>query len=282
MRREIREFVEKKKSRRWWLAGVVAAGLLLIWPLWVGAKYVFDAAGTYYLDSKYFFFTSEDLNGRTHKLSTWDGVTDYVFAVDVSNAKDDLNWTRVDIPFTLAVDCSSNVGTVVCSYDGSTTLVASNENTTTNTITIAVNRNGLTFDADDEIEVRVTARSISPYSKELTSLFVVKANDMGLGYMVNDEVGGRYATLIISNSSVIDKTLNIDWDESKVEVDNNNYYVQQGTKTTAVIDGKTTVTNLQMTVLASNVYSIRFYKKDPQQNYNFNAGNLISITESGG
>lgn len=239
------------------------------------AKYVIDVVTEHYYNSKKFYFNSETLNGKTYNIYGWDGNSTYEFVVDLNNKKDDLNFSKINIPYDINVTCSSDNGSVNCNSRGPTSLIKDDNEPTKNNITISLDRNNVNFEEGESVEVNVKATSTSPYKKELSSTFNITANKLGVSYSVVDSTNSKYLTLIISNSNTT-KNVTVDFDETKLSIDNTNYQVKNGVTTKG--DDNKTINKYTFSAVKGNVYSIRFYKKDITQNYSYNYSNIIEIS----
>ncbi len=240
-------------------------------------RYFLSKLNEFYYDSKEFYFYSDVLNGNTYELFNWDGVSNYQLTIDTSNAKDALNWTQDDITYEIAVSCSSsneNI-TISCHSTGTTTLIANQAVKTVGTNTIIVDKENGTLNSGDTITINVTATSTGTYHKTLRATFIVTVNEVGVSYSIIDSVDSKYLTLVIANTGA-NKNISIAIDATKLNVDMTNYHVKNGTKTTTQVGNDNLVNSVAFQVLANNVYSIRFYKNNPQQNYTLDS-TILSI-----
>ncbi|MDO5569178.1 MAG: hypothetical protein Q4G04_03610 [bacterium] len=262
-------YIRLKKNRLAILSLILLSGFLLIPVLTTFSRYVIRSASEHYYNSKEFYFSSDFLNNNTYDLYNWDGISNYQLLIDITNAKDSLNWTKYNIEYEIDAVCSSPGKAISCTASNENILNFNDSLLTTNTNTITINRGTTIFTPGDTVTLQVTARSIAPYEKDISSTFIIHVNSAKVSYTIEDEIDSYYATLIISNSDIT-KDITINFDASALNIDETNYYVQNGTTTTTNINGVETINSLTMEVENSNVYSIRFYKNDPAIDYTLN------------
>lgn len=237
------------------------------------SRYTVETITEHYYNSKEFYFTSKSLTERVYNTYNWDGSSDYSFIIDVGNFKDELNWTKEDINYEYDLTCMKDDVPLNCSTDSDGVLRTDANNTTTNVDTVTIFKGDNTFNTGDTVVVNVTARSTSPYGKELSSTINVHVNNLGISYQVIDSANSLYLTLMIVNNSVA-KDVDIRFDPTLISVDSTNNHVINGT---VYRNESNFVNRLVLSTEIDHVYAIRFYKKDITANYNL-SNNLFTIS----
>ena len=269
----MKKFFDKlKKNKKYLVLFIVLIALICIPLVYTISKYVINTVTEHYYNSKDFFFYSDVLDGSTYDLYSYDGSSDYSFTVDLKNYKDELNFTDSDTTYDLSVTCKNGGTTVECNTSGESTIVGNNLNSNTDTIKLVKGSN--TFNNGDVIDVTVKATSASPYKKELTGNFKIHVNSIGLSYYVLDNENKYYLEFVISNNGD-SKDVSLSFDPTLINIDNNNYYVINGSTTSTTVDSVSMINKLTFNASKGNVYSIRFYKNDITQNYTYS--DLITV-----
>ncbi len=264
--KKVKQFLKNKVN----LVLVLLLCVLILTPIvTTTSRFVISKIDEHYLDSKEFYFNSSVLNGSTYNLYNWDGSDGYQITFDTTNSKDSLNWTKHDIEYEILTECTSAVGAVSCSSSGDTVLSTNSALITngSNTVTLSIGNNE--FTTGDTVTINVTAKSISPYKKELTASFIVKVNKSEVNYYIEDMPNRNYLNLIISNNNE-SKDITVDIDASLLSIDNTNYYVNTGVTSSSTINDEAKINRLVFRIESNNVYNIRFYKSNPIENYTLN------------
>lgn len=219
-------------------------------------KYISNSVKDYYLKSKGFYFSSDNLsiNGTQNVNSIWDGNKTYF------NLKNNLNQnviTNYDISYELSCEVEGDVKNyVACYLDGkeeSTQIgvlssseicvnskddgvdVSSYTKTdceingydwlsqiSTNEIYFDVVKTDETYNLKD-VTVKITATSSQPYQETLTGKFILSKETS-----IDDNINLKYLNysnydkLVIANSYSAVKCLTISWDANKTRINSDN------------------------------------------------------------
>lgn len=228
------------------IMAVVSVALLLLYFFSVApafAKYITEKGEQSEVSSLEFFFTSDYLSGsETPEYRIYSDSVEF----EIRNYIDSLRVNASEIVYTV----SATGGTL--SPDGETlaaqTLVAK----TKDSDKIKLSYSG----GETEKAIIVTARSSSPYVKELKAKFVFTKP---LRYEITDSVGSYYAELYIHTGDT-NKAVTLNWNKAELLIDETNDYVvgklnpEKNAASTKDIPAHTTV-------------KIAFFKKDIKKDY---------------
>lgn len=261
------------------------------------AKYASDSIWNYYLKSKEFYFSSDELEetGKKNTDNTWDGES---IKIHLNNSKNNSLITNYDISYK--VECSikesntpakcllnedKSIQEGVLSYSEAcvnkkdTTDVSSYNKTNCeiNGYDWVKKKTSqelsLTLTSEEELEnatVLVTATATAPYKKVLTGEFVLKKDKNLLGNInmlyqnYND-----YGQLIISNTYQQDQCINISWDSKKLRLDYDKSNILSSDTDT---DGY--INSIDINIPKKNNKTYKFYPLDTNK-YDISAFNLI-------
>ncbi len=277
--------------------------ILIIVTIFVGiygfsyAKYVSDSIWNYYLKSKGFYFSSDNLSTTISKNvdNLWDGRSINF------NVKNNLNQTVItsyDINYqvtcTITGDAASHAtchmnGTESNTQEGVLTSSQICVNNTNDNVDVsALNKTDCElggyewsdqiakkdhyFDivlTDENYElsdvvVRVEAVSTSPYTKSLKGDFVLhKINNSEDKVAMNYKNYSNYDRLVVSNSYSSTKCVKITWDSSKLHIDSSNSNISS-----YVNDENGYIKEIKFNIGAKDSLSYIFYKTDFNAIYN--------------
>lgn len=258
-------------------------------------KYAYNSVWNYYLSSKGFYFESDLLNINTKKnsLLKWDG-SNVSFVI-----KNSLNTELIseyDISYKVTcevlgdeasyIDCSINDSS--SSFNGSLASIAKCVNNIDDTDVSAFdkttcNLSGYLWSDEitskenyfnlvlkdntksiDEVSVKITAESLTPYHKTLTGIFNLNKIEQNEEEIITYyENYSEYDELSIVNNSNVDKCLNISF--------NTDYYTYDNEGNAEyTYDSTNKIGKLEVTISKKNSTIHNFYKLNELKEYSVN------------
>lgn len=183
-------------TRKKLLIILIALFVILLTLVITFGRYVYNMYQNYILESQGFYFNSSvmSMNGSTHSINNWDGVSSYPLTIDVNNRKNSMLWTDSDISYDITVECSSNV---ICEVDKTEGIIRTETQVDSYTIIITPVGN---FSSNDKATIKTKAKSTYPYVKELSTTYTVGIEKSNLSYKITDSVGSNYLVLELTNS----------------------------------------------------------------------------------
>lgn len=255
-------------------------------------KYIYNSVWNYYLKSKGFYFESDLLNTNTKKNSflKWDG-SDIYFTV--KNSLNNELVSEYDISYKISctvleeeseyIDCILN-GTNSSVYNGSLSSVAKCVNNIDETDVSKLNKadceiNGYTWNNEitlknnyfnlilkdetkniDEVSIKITAESSSPYHKTLTGIFNInKVDSEGTELITYYQNFNEYDELSITNTTQNDKCAVINFNADNFLIDLNSTSILEYNTDS---NEKVNQISIKIEKQSSNIY--KFYKMDGQ------------------
>lgn len=232
---------------------VALVGLLILTRGITYAKYVSNSVLNYYLNSKGFYFRSDDLTAETKNNvdTSWDGnkvsftisnssnkslATEYDIQYEITCAIEETDTTKVcylngtnssKVTQTLSADFAckdttnnkdvSSLDESTCTKQGYTwTAIPS---TSTNYFEV-VDINGKDVDTANVI---ITATSTSPYKKTIKGKYTLNKDKSELGTLsLKYETKTHYENVIVTNSYNEDKCIKLTWNSDNLVIDNSN------------------------------------------------------------
>lgn len=297
----------RKNKKIYWLLLIVAAIFVGIYGFSF-ARYVSDSVWNYYLKSKGFYFSSDNLDEETtkHINNLWDGGSIHF------NVKNNLNQsviTDYDISYNVTctilgdaaehAECHLN-GTKSNSQDGVLTSSQICVNNTGNNVDVSslnktdcelggynwveqIATNDLYFDivVTDEnytlsdITVSIKATSTAPYSKTLKGDFILHKIDVNNDQIImNYKNYDGYDRLNVTNTYNSPKCAWVSWDANKLRIDNKNANISS-----YETDSNGYINKIIFSISAQNSVSYIFYKTDFSKTYNVTEFLLIEMDE---
>lgn len=295
---------DKKNTKYLLLTLVGLVGILIITRGITYAKYVSNAVLNYYLTSKGFYFTSEELDTTTKQNvdTSWDGESVYF---TLTNSANNTLATEYDIKYKVTCSVEEENTTKVCYLNGTTASVI---NATLSTNTGCVNNTndgvdtttyteqtcsekGYTWKSTpstaqvyfdvvdingndiDTATVLITATSTSPYKKEISAKYILNKDKSQIGSLsVTTESKTTHENIIVTNSYNEDKCVKLTWDSSKLVID-----LDENIKTTT--DDNDYINGLIFNLEKKNSKNFTFYKKDSTVTYNEEDFTFVESTE---
>lgn len=245
----------KTKQITYTLAITVVAlvGLLILTRGITYAKYVSNSVLNYYLNSKGFYFRSDDLTTETKNNvdTSWDGdkvsftinnssnkslATEYDIEYEITCSIEETDSTKVcylngtnssKVTQTLSADFAckdttnktdvSSLDETTCTKQGYTW--TSIPNTSTNYFEV-IDINGKDVDTANVI---ITATSTSPYKKTIKGKYTLNKDKSELGTLsLKYETKTHYENVIVTNSYNEDKCIKLTWNSDDLVIDNSN------------------------------------------------------------
>ncbi len=288
--------MKNKKKHIILILALLVSSLAVIYGI-TSAKYISNSVWNYYLKSKGFYFSSEQLSSSSvvkNVDSQWDGGS-----VNF-NIKNNLNQTVItdyNIGYTASctvtgdaaayAECRMN-GTASNTQDGVLSSLQACSNTTGDEVDVSsfdktncelngydwinqiVTKN-LYFDVVltntnyeiTDVVVNVTVTSTSPYSKTLSGDFTLhKAASKGDDVTLSYKNYSNYDRLIVSNPSSSIKCVKVTWDTSKliINADSSQY-------SSAATDLNNYINEIKFNINAKDSLSYIFYSKSFSTTY---------------
>ena len=257
------------------------------------SKYIHNSVRSYYLKSKGFYFSSENLSPTTKKNSnlSWDG-TNVSFTIK-NNLSDD-KVTSFDIPYKVTCEVIGNNNYTCNLYNTGTniytgTLSGSSRcvNNTNDGVDVTnLNKTNcelegytwyreksqkeLYFNIESQtpvtdVEVKITVESLNKYKQKLIGTYKLhKKNIASAEIITNYENYVNYDKLTITNTSDTKKCISMNFDSEKLRLDNNL------TLKSYDVDSNNYINSLEIEVNSNSLKELYFYKVDLNTNYTIN------------
>lgn len=285
--------------------------LILLVPIGITfSKYLKQIISNYIFEANNFYFNSDKLKygGKEYHINNWSGVDPFVIQFDLNNMKNNILSSTSDIAYNLSVTCDTDT---TCSLNSTSGTIMTTEKIDNLVLTITPSR---TFLVNEEIEITVTANSLSPYQKTLRATFVIKVGTQGISYEIDDEVDSPYLNFGITNarsSYVVDTafgtysvgdeitsavytalsaenkakcssaTITLAFDPAVVVLDTTSNITTNSTKLYTTVNNVSYISSITFKINALSSTSIRFYKKNASNDYTYpfvNQTSIISFT----
>lgn len=271
------------------------------------ARYVLKYANNFYTSTKEFYFESDKLkeSNPTYRIEQWTGINSYSIPIKLSTAKNTLEKLSYNVDYQISYSCSSNITCQLSKTSG--TIYTTNN---LDTVTLRINPN-TALNVGDQVTINVTASTTEPYSKTISAKFVFIIGNNEYSYKIEDAVGQIYCDLVITNTtnyyivleafgsyavgdkvdiysySMLDATekakckptkfTQFGYDPQILSLDMANTTVELFSQGTENQGSVTYVVGSKVGVKAESSARVRFYKKDPTQNYTYPINNNTSI-----
>lgn len=261
-------------------------------------KYIYNSVWNYYLKSKGFYFESDllELNTKKNSLLKWDGSNIY-FIMKNSLNSELISEYSISYKLTCTVlgeeadyiDCIIN-GTNSSVYNGnlSNNAICINNIDTEDVSQLTKSEcelNGYTWYEEitskkhyfnlelkdenkiiDEVSVKVTAESTSPYHKTLTGIFNInKVDAENKELLTNYQSFSEYDELSIVNTTSEDKCVSISFDSSNYLLDLDDSSIIESST-----DSNDKVNKIKVKIGKSNSAIYTFYKTNSEKQYSIN------------
>lgn len=267
------------------------------------AKYTSNTVFSYYLNSKGFYFESEDLGVETknHIDTMWDGDKVY-FTISNSKSKDLTTSFDVEYSVTCTIDGDNKEKTCIIndtgygSYTGTLSAdfgcVDKKNNkdvsnldeetckideysweavpTSSKLYFVVVDKNGQEV---NNAKVKITVTAKKPYTKTLSASYTLirAASDIG-GLNVDYVQGEIFDDVLVSNSYNEDKCVKLSWDANKYSVKGTDYLDSN-------LDDNGNVKEIIFKLNSMNSKRYEFYRVNNEYEYNLGDFELIESNE---
>lgn len=265
----------------------------------VFGRFIYKELKNYYFNTKKFYFESDKLSENLARieLDHWNGVDTYNITINLNSFKNSLLKSDSDIDYDITYRCSNNIS---CASSKTSGTIYSATNTDNFIITLSPITQ---LKEKDTVWMEVEATSSYPYEKTLKGRFVLQVGFYGLAYEISDQEDDLYLELKITNTldyytvetafdsfSIGDRIdistylglseenkqkcasaiIDVSFDPNIVLLDlTDTSYQNALSTTTTTINNYDYITQLSFKIDAISSKIIRFYKKDPSQNYTY-------------
>lgn len=290
--------------------------LVLIASFGIGtlAKYVLEEFHSYYINSKYFYFTSNRLkeNNPLYQVNNWSGAGSFTISFDLISEKNSLVYNDFDVPYSVTYNCPENV---TCSLSSSTGTIYNTSHTHSDTVILSVNPERL-YTENESITIHIEATSLSPYVKTISADFQYVVGKSGITYEIEDEPNRAYLVMKVTNAinyctvissfgtytvgntipnnvyrtlsatdkpKCVSKNITLSFNPNTLLIDTTNSLIDSGTYTTTTINSVSYINQLTYPIAPMSTVAIKFYKIDTANNYTYpleNASSVISVSIS--
>lgn len=282
---------------------VALVGLLILTRGITYAKYVSNSVLNYYLNSKGFYFRSDDLTTETKNNvdTSWDGNK---VSFTINNSSNKSLATEYDIEYEITCSIEETDSTKVCYLNGTNsskvtqTLSAdfackdtTNNKDVSSLDEVTCTKQGYTWTAFpststnyfevvdingkdvDTANVIITATSTSPYKKTIKGKYTLNKDKSELGTLsLKYETKTHYENVIVTNSYNEDKCIKLTWNSDDLVIDNSDSY-QTLTNDNNYINGVIFKLNKKDST------NFIFYKQDKSKTYSEADFALVESTE---
>lgn len=292
----------KKRSKRIIITFVVILVFMATATLTFG-KYAYNNAWNYYLSSKGFYFESDFLSINTKKnaLLKWDG-SDINFLV--KNSQNDKLISEYDISYKITCEVLGEESKYIkCNLNDTNNSVFNGTLATTSKCINNVDNkavalfskaecevNGYLWNDEvisknnyfnlelsdptksiDEVSIKITAQSITPYHQTLTGIFNInKVEGVDLEVVTSYLSYNEYDELSVTNTTKSQKCISIGFDSSKYFIDlSDNQLLDYSVD----INNKINEIKVKLNKESSKIY--KFYKADSNKIYSKNDFSVV-------
>lgn len=275
---------EKRKSRNRRRI-IILLAILVVLVSFIGskrslAKYVYNAVHNYYLSSKGFYFNCDKIttNYSEYEIeNNWSGAESYTITVNLNSKKNDLVFAEPNINYTVSITNSNNIqctlskqtGTIVGSAQGGI-----NEDYFTITVDPAT---GTTLTSGQSAWVDLVITSTEPYTQVLTGRLIIETGTDDITYEIVDSEDSPYIEVNITNSLDEAKDITLQFDPTVILLDmTSRFNILSTNRVTQNINGYNYVNRVTSLVNPLETVTVKFYKIDTSQNYEYQMGDSTS------
>lgn len=262
-------------------------------------KYVYNNAWNYYLSSKGFYFESDllDINTKKNALLQWNGNEVYF---EIKNSQNDKLISEYDISYKITcevlgeeknyIECKLN-GTDEATFNGTLVTTSKCLNTVDDKDVSLLSKSeceisGYTWKEEvisknnyfhlelidptksiDEVSVKITAESVTPYHQILTGVFNLnRVDDVDLDLVQSYQSYSEYDEISLANTTTSDKCVSINFDKTKYsfDVSDNKSLVEY------YVDENDNIVSIMVKIDKESSKSYKFYKVDNNKIYSIN------------
>ena len=296
----------KKRTKNLLLIVIILSLLSLITYNYSSAKYVSNYFWNYYLSTKGFYFSSEQLgtNKITNTNNNWENDSTYF---RIKNSENDFQISDYDIEYKVKCTIQNDAAEYsTCALNGS------NSNTFTGTLSsssICINNineqdvstytkeecetNGYEWKIQENykdlyfdiiktkeqdltyVSVLIEVTSTSPYKKTLVGEFNLSSSEMKeTGLNINYKEFDNYSRAIITNSYDENKCVKLSWNQDNLRIDQTSENIVSLKK-----DATNNINEIIFNIDKKNSISYIFYKTDSKKIYDHEEFNLVESNE---
>jgi len=263
--------MKEKKKVKWKIIISILGVVLIIVSIVLISKsfssYQMRSIDLHLQESTKFYFESEisTIEGSNYNINNWDGTTTEEITIDIKNYHNKVLKTDEDIKYKIKANVTSGTELVEAKiYDdkdklilADEELILSKEEFVKENYTLKIKPKS-SLANDTKVEVQVVITSINPYEKELKTNITLTVNkSKNIIGLINSK-DGMYTTLNIKTND-ISKDVKINYDNTKLIIDNSGYIVN-GLKVTTN-NNINTITIPKNKLEKSKYYEVIFIKK---------------------
>lgn len=258
-------------------------------------KYAYNNAWNYYLSSKGFYFESDllDINAKKNSILKWDGSN---INFIVKNSRNDKLISEYDISYKITCEVmGEETNYIKCNLNDTNNSVF---NGTLSTASKCINDidevdvtlfskaecevNGYTWNEEvisknnyfnleltdptkeiDEVSVKITVESITPYHQTLTGIFNInRAQGVDLEIVTSYQEYQEYNEISIANTTTSDKCILVNFDSSKYSIDLSENQILE-----YLVDANDKINSIKLKLSKESSKSYKFYKTDNNKIY---------------
>lgn len=297
-----------KKNKKLFVLVIFILAFIFIPLTYSLGRFTYVELRNFYLGTKSFYFNADKLSDRVmnYQIDNWSGVDSYPITIYMNSYKNNDVYADSDITYDISYECSNGI---VCSSDKSTSMISSQTHSDSFTVTLTPNT---TFNDGDTAWIKVTATATSPYTKTISGKIILKIGHMGLSYEIVDQANRTYFDVNITNTwdtykvneafsgytlgsemdlntylslSDIDKAkcysvkITITFDPNIVILDMTTPAMLRAMSTgTTTIDDYSYINSVTFGMDALSSESVRFYKKNIQNDYSYSGNGTPIVT----
>jgi len=263
--------MKEKKKVKWQIIISILGVVLIIVSIVLISKsfssYQMRSIDLHLQESTKFYFESEisTIEGSNYNINNWDGTTTEEITIDIKNYHNKVLKTDEDIKYKIKANVTSGTELVEAKiYDdkdklilADEELILSKEEFVKENYTLKIKPKS-SLANDTKVEVQVVITSTNPYEKELKTNITLTVNkSKNIIGLINSK-DGMYTTLNIKTND-ISKDVKINYDNTKLIIDNSGYIVN-GLKVTTN-NNINTITIPKNKLEKSKYYEVIFIKK---------------------
>ena len=291
-----------KKKRKIVIIVLLSIFLIVATIAMTQGKYIYNSVWNYYLSSKEFYFESDmlSINTKNNSLLKWDG-SNVNFVI--KNSLNNELISEYDISYKIKcevigkeaeyMDCilnDSNLSTFEGKLSSEAKCYNSLDETDVSQLTKSeCELKGYTWKNEitsknnyfniilkdntkkiDELKVKITAESITPYKQILSGIFNLnKVEGHTSDYIINYESYDESDEISITNISSEKKCISIDFDSSDYSVDSSSDYILN-----SISDNNGKISGIEIELEEQKTAQIELYKINDEKVYSVNDINV--------
>lgn len=296
----------KKSTKNMILIVGVLGIVLLVTYGFSYSKYVFNTIWNYYLTSKGFYFSSDDLDSSVVKNvdNLWDGGSVYF---NIKNSLNELVTSDYDIKYRATCKVTGTAssystchlnGTGTDTYEGTLSTYKACSNYKNDGVDVSslgkstceeqgyewrnqITDKNLYFDivktGTEElinVTVEVTVISTEPYKKQLKGEYILIKNKSEIGELSMDLRNDTNLQLVIANSYQENKCAKLSWDSNKLKID-----IDINEVNSYSTDSNGYINEISFGIDKKSSLNYIFYKTDFSEDIGINAFTLVETNE---